>query len=159
MDNSVTDNSTKTTVKGPLHQSGSMTDTPPASIDTLIETLYAADPGDRFRITLSERPPYVVQVFTNDSITPQEGTDDGDPKNRVRIQVNVNVAFDETPVEEPAEIGTARGISATRDADTGMFERPTLGVMVDSSASPDAAPDWNADPRPIEQLDELDEDS
>jgi hypothetical protein len=133
-----------------------MTDTPPASIDTLIERLSAAEPGDRLRITLPDRPPYVVTVVTNDSTKPRaEATDDGETEYQGRIQVNVNVVFDETPVEEPAEIGPARGISATRHPDTGAFDRPTLGVMVDSSPAPAAAPDWTADPRPIERLDEL----
>jgi hypothetical protein len=133
-----------------------MDDTPPASIDTLIERLYVAEPGDRLRIILPERPPYVVTVVTNDSTKPQEeATDDGETEYQGRIQVNVNVAFDETPVEEPDEIGPARGISATRHPDTGAFDRPTLGVMVDSSPAPDAEPDWNTEARPIERLDGL----
>jgi hypothetical protein len=133
-----------------------MNNTPPTSIDTLIEQLSAAEPGDRLRITLPERPPYVVTVVTNDSTKPRaEATDDGETASQGRIQVNVNVVFDETPVEEPAEIGPARGISATRQPDTGAFDRPTLGVMVDSSPSSGAEPDWNADPRPIERLDGL----
>lgn len=133
-----------------------MDDTPPTSIDTLIERLYAAEPGDRLRITLPERPTYVGTVFTNDSTTPrEEATDDGETEYQGRIQVNINVAFDETPVEDPDEIGPARGISATRQPDTGAFDRPTLGVMGDSSPAPDAESDWNADPRPIEQLDVL----
>lgn len=132
-----------------------MDDTQPASIDTLIEVLYAAEPGDRLRISLPEQPTYVVTVFTNDSAKPREETpEDGETEYQGRIQVNVNVAFDETPIEEPDEIGPARGISAMRNPDTGAFNRPTLGVMVDSS-SPDADPDWNADPRPIQQLDVL----
>lgn len=91
-----------------------MDDTPPASIDTLVERLYAAEPGDRLRITLPERPPYVVTVFTNDSTKPREEANDaGETEYQGRIQVNVNVAFDETPVEEPDEIGPARGISAS----------------------------------------------
>jgi hypothetical protein len=148
--------SAMTTVKGTPQRSVAMTDPPLASIDTLIERLYAAEPGDRLRITLPERPPYVVTVVTNDSTKPREETiDDGETASQGRIQVNVNVVFDDTPVEEPAEIGPTRGISATRQPDTGAFDRPTLGVMVDSSPSPGAEPDWNADPRPIEQLDGL----
>lgn len=95
-------------------------------------------------------------MVTNDSTTPrEETTDDGETEYQGRIQVNVNIAFDETPVEESDEIGPARGISATRHPDMGTFDRPTLGVMVDVSPSPDTESDWNADPRPIERLDEF----
>ena len=133
-----------------------MTTDTPDRIDDLIELLSDAEQGDRLSIDLPDLPTYIVEVVSNDSVAPTDAPTANNPDARGKIQVNANVDYDHTSVPEPEGIGHLRSISASRDADTGAFTRPTLGVIEQTTTSSAAEQEWVSNPQPIEQIDVID---